>query len=53
MVMWKIPEPWLGLRENGPKLYTNFEFCEEEFHKLFENILIYKAMQFILTKSFQ
>ena len=37
--------------ESGLKLYTNFEFCEEKNHKHLKDILIYKAKQFILTRT--
>ena len=35
------------------KLHNNFEFCEEKFHKHWNNILIYKAKQFMMTKQFK
>ena len=37
--------------ESDSKLYTNFEFCEEENHTRFKNNLIYKAKQIMMTKT--
>jgi hypothetical protein len=48
--------PRIGLSEceSDAKLYVVFEFCQEKNHEhLIENILIYKAKQFILTKQFK
>jgi hypothetical protein len=42
-------DPWIGLSESDPKLYTNFEFYEIKSHKVLNNILIYKAEKYILT----
>ena len=42
MVKWTTPDPYLSASESDSKLYTIFEFCEENSHKHFENILIYK-----------
>jgi hypothetical protein len=30
-VKWIAPDPYLVFSESDPKVYTNFEFCEEEF----------------------
>ena len=50
-VKWTTLDPCSGLSESDPKLYTNFEFYEVEVHKHLENILIYKAKQFMFTKT--
>ena len=31
------------------KLYTDFEFCEEENHRHLRNIMMYKARQIMMT----
>ena len=50
-VKWTTHDPWLVLSESGSKLYTDFEFCKEENHRHYRNILIYKAKQFRMTKT--
>ena len=50
-VKWTAPDPCLVLSESGSILCTNFEFCEEKNHRHLKNILIYKAKQFIMTKT--
>ena len=50
-VKWTTPDPCLAFRESVSKLYTNFEFCEENNHRHIKNILIYKAKQSIMTKQ--
>ena len=37
-VKWTALDPCSSLSESDPKLYTNFEFYEIEFHKHLENI---------------
>jgi hypothetical protein len=39
------------LGESDSKLYANFEFCEEENHKHFINMLLYKAKQIMMTRK--
>ena len=34
-----------------PKLYTNFEFCEEKNHIYLKNLMIYKAKQTTMTQK--
>ena len=56
MVKWTAPHPHIGLSESesDAKLYAISEFCQVKNHKhLIENILIYKAKQFMLTKQFE
>jgi hypothetical protein len=36
--------------DGDSKLYTDFEFCEGKNHRHFENMLIYKAKQIMMTK---
>ena len=50
-VKWTTLDSCSGLSESDPKLYTNFEFYKIEIHKHLENIWIYKAKQFIFTKT--
>ena len=50
---WTTLDPCLGLNESNPDLCTTFEFYEIEIHKHLENICIYKANQFMLTKKNQ
>jgi hypothetical protein len=47
MVKWIALDPYLVLRNSDSKLYTNFEFREENIHKHLKNILIYKANRFM------
>ena len=39
--------------ESDSKLYNNFEFCEEKYHRHFKNILIYKAKKIRWQKDFK
>ena len=39
------------LSESDSILCINFEFCEEKNHRHFKIILIYKAKQFMMTKT--
>jgi hypothetical protein len=43
MVEWRAHDPYLMLSESDSKLYTNFEFCEENNFKHSKSILIYKS----------
>jgi hypothetical protein len=47
---WTALDPCSSLSESDPRLYTNFEFYETEFHKHLESIWIYKAKRFMFTK---
>ena len=49
-VKWTCPDPCLELSESDSKLYTNFNFCEEKTIDI-KKILIYKAIQFMMTKK--
>ena len=50
-VKWTTLDPYWGLSESDPKIYTNFEFYEIEIHKHLENTCIYKAKQFMFKKN--
>ena len=51
MEKWKTPSPCLMLSVSNSILRTNFEYCEDKNHGIFKNIMIYKAKQFMSTKS--
>ena len=50
-VKWTTPEPYIGLSESDLKLYTNFDFFEENYCKQFKNTMIHKAKKYMLTES--
>ena len=50
-IKYTTPLPCISLSESDSKLYTNFEFCEGTNSKHLKNTLIYKAKQFMFTKS--
>ena len=41
----------MGLSESDSKLYATFDFYDKKNHKHLKNTLIYKAKQFMLTKT--
>ena len=50
---WTTPYTCLGFNDSESKLYNNLEFCEENDHKHLKYIVIYKAKQFVMKKSFK
>ena len=50
-VKWTTHDPYLNSSESDSNLYTNFEFCEEKIPWHSKDILIYKAKQFMMTKT--
>ena len=50
-VKWTTFDICLVLSEIDLNLNTNFKFVKENNHKHFENILIYKAEQFMMTQK--
>ena len=47
----QTPLPCIGLSNIDSKLYTNFDFYEGKYHKHSKNTLMYKAKEFMLTKT--
>ena len=50
-VKWTTLYPCLGSSESDSKVNTYFEFCGEKIHRRSNNILIYKAKQFMMTQK--
>ena len=50
-IKWTSLDPCLVLSESDSISFTNFEICEEKNHTHMKDILIYKAKQFIMTKT--
>ena len=42
-------DPCISLSESDPKLYIKIEFYDLKIHEILNNILIYKAEQYLLT----
>ena len=49
-VMWTVLDPCTCISKSDSKLYTSFKYVKK-YHKKYLNKLIYKAKQFILTKT--
>ena len=50
-VKWTTPDPCLGSSESDSKLYTNFEFCEEKFHRHSKKHIELQVKQFMMEKK--
>ena len=53
MVKYTTPLPCIVWSESDSKLRTNFELCDEKYHKHLKNTLVHKTKQFVLTRKLQ